>query len=239
MSKPLVFTLARIENLIHQMDFDPFKIEGRIITNTSLVERKNLEETLSILNDTIKSGLTVCPLVKIEENGKFARIYTACSLTLDGILMKQGIPVKPKGGGIIEVIEREPIRFTEMLMYWATTIDPIDLLICQDLTAITQMMRTGNGRILGNLQEAPMLARTKIEEILSILADAEFSGVLELGEPNKKVLGISVERDHLGIALVGGTNLVAAAMESGIEIETESISGLTDVGEMKRIDEFI
>jgi repressor of nif and glnA expression len=53
------------------------------------------------------------------------------------------------------------------------------------------------------------------------------------------VLGVSVERDHAGIALVGGTNLVAAARECGVEMEHESISDLTDVSEMKHIDEMI
>jgi repressor of nif and glnA expression len=126
-----------------------------------------------------------------------------------------------------------------MLMYWATTIDPIDILMAQDLTGITGMMRTGNGRILGNLQEAPMLARDRIEEVLDSLASADFAGVLDLGEPNMEVLGISVERDHLGIALVGGTNLVAAAMEDGIDIQNESISGLTEISEMKHIEELV
>ncbi|HPS91025.1 MAG TPA: NrpR regulatory domain-containing protein, partial [Methanothrix sp.] len=128
---------------------------------------------------------------------------------------------------------------TDMLMYWATTIDPIDVLTAQELTDITGMMRTGNGRILGNLQEAPMLAREKIEEVLERLTSAEFTGVLELSEPNMNVLGVSVERDHMGIALVGGTNLVAAAQECGINITHESISGLTDIVEMKHIEELI
>ncbi len=131
------------------------------------------------------------------------------------------------------------MRFIDMLMYWATTIDPIDILISQELTDVTGMMRTGNGRVLGNLQEAPMLARERIEEVLDFLAQAEFAGILELGEPNADVLGVSVERDHLGVALVGGTNLVAAAMEEGIDIKNESISDLTDISEMKHLDEII
>jgi repressor of nif and glnA expression len=104
---------------------------------------------------------------------------------------------------------------------------------------ITGMMRTGNGRILGNLHEAPMLARDRIEGVLELLASGGFAGVLELGEPNMNVLGISVERDHVGIALVGGTNLVAAARECNIEVEHESISDLTDVSHMKHIEELI
>jgi repressor of nif and glnA expression len=236
---PLIFALARIENLMHQVTFDPARMKGKIITNTSVVRQEDLDAILGVFSDTISSGLAVCPIIKIEDLGTRVQIRTACSLTIDGVLLKHGIPVRPKGGGIIEVIDREPTRFTDMLMYWATTIDPIDILIAQELTGITGMMRTGNGRILGNLQEAPMLARDRIEEVLDNMAAAEFAGVLDLGEPNMDVLGISVERDHLGIALVGGTNLVAAAMELGIEVKNESISGLTDVSEMKHIEELV
>jgi repressor of nif and glnA expression len=214
-------------------------MKGKIITNTSLVEKQYLNEALSVFFDVIQSGLSVSPLIMLAEEKELVKIKTACSLTISGVLLKSGIPVRPKGGGLIEVIEREPVRFTDMLMYWATTIDPIDVLTSQELTDITGMMRTGNGRILGNLQEAPMLAREKIEEVLERLTSAEFTGVLELSEPNMNVLGVSVERDHMGIALVGGTNLVAAARECGITIRHESISGLTDIAEMRHIEELI
>ncbi len=238
-SQPLIFTLARIENLMQQVSFDPSRMKGRIITNTTLVRKDVLSETLDIFYDTIQSGLAVCPMIKVEEDGRYTRIKTACSLTIDGVLLKNGIPVRPKGGGIIEVVDREPSRFTEIIMYWATTIDPIDMLTAQGLTDITGMMRTGNGRILGNIQEAPMLARDCIEEVLDHLAGAGFMGVLELGEPNMNVLGVSVERDHLGVALVGGTNLVAAARECGIDVDHESISDLTEISEMRHVEELI
>jgi len=55
--------------------------------------------------------------------------------------------------------------------------------------------------------------------VLELLASGGFAGVLELGERICTSLGISVERDHVGIALVGGTNLVAAARECNIEVE--------------------
>lgn len=238
-SKPIIFTLAKIENLMQQVSFDPLTMKGSIITNTTVVANEVLGDVLNVFSDTIQSGLAVCPMIRIEEHGAHTRIKTACSLTIDGILLKSGIPIRPKGGGLIEVADREPLRFTDMIMYWATTIDPIDILTAQELTDITGMMRTGNGRILGNLQEAPMLAREKIEEVLDDLAAAEFTGVLELGEPNMNVLGVSVERDHLGIALVGGTNLVAAARECGLEVEHESISDLTDISDMRHIEEML
>jgi len=237
--QPLVFTLARIENLMHQVSFDPAEMKGKIITNTTRVKKDVRDETLAVFYDTINSGLSVSPMIKVAEGKRLVKIKTACSLTLCGVLLKHGIPVHPRGGGLVEVVEREPTRFTDMLMYWATTVDPIDVLTAQGLMDINGMMRTGNGRILGNLHEAPMLSRDKIEDVLDTLARAGFAGVLELGQPNMNVLGVSVERDHVGLALVGGTNLVAAARECEIEVVHESISDLTDIAEMKHIEELL
>lgn len=236
---PLVFTLSRIENLMHQVSFDPDQMSGSIITNTTRVDKKHLQETIAVFFDAISAGLAVSPLIMVEEEERWIKLKTACSLTVSGVMLKHGIPVRPKGGGLIEVVGRKPTRFTDMLMYWATTVDPIDLLTAQGMTDIAGMMRTGNGRILGNLQEAPFLARERIEELLEQLSAADFAGILELGDPNMDVLGVSVERDHVGIALVGGTNLVAAAQEAGIPVEHESISDLTEVSLMNHIDELI
>jgi repressor of nif and glnA expression len=237
--KPLVFSLSRIENLMHKVSFDPRRMEGKIITNTSLVDLEMLDPTLLIFRDVMESGLAVSPYLKLETLGTKAKIMSTCSITVSGVLLKAGVPIRPKGGGVIEVIDREPVRFTDMLMYWATTIDPIDVLISQELTSVVEMMETGSGRILGNLQEAPMLAGERIEEKLEDLAEAGFSGVLDLGDPNVNVLGVSVERDHVGISLVGGTNIIAAAMSRGIRIKTESISDLTEVGEMTHIEDLV
>jgi len=237
--QPLVFTLARIENLMHQVSFDPAGMKGKIITNTTRVRKEALDETLAVFYNTINSGLAVSPMIKVIEGERRIKIKTACSLTLCAVMLKHGIPVHPKGGGLVEVVEREPTRFTDMLMYWATTVDPIDVLTAQGLMNITGMMRTGNGRILGNLHEAPMLARDKIEDVLEALAQAGFAGVLELGQPNMNVLGVSVERDHVGLALVGGTNLMAAAKECQIDVMHESISDLTDISELKHIEELL
>lgn len=237
--RPLAFALSRIENLMYQVTFDPLRMEGDIITNTTLVDLKMLDATLRIFRDVMESGLSVSPYLKVETQRSRAKIFSACSITVSGVLLKAKVPVRPKGGGVIEVIDRQPVRFTDMLMYWATTIDPIDVLISQELTSVLEMMRTGSGRILGNLQEAPMLAVERIEERLELLAEAGFSGVLDLGEPNMNVLGVSVERDHVGLSLVGGTNIVAAALSHGIVLETESISGLTEIGEMTHIEDLV
>ena len=173
---------------MHLVSFDPTEMKGKIIANTTRVNRDALDEILAVFYDTINSGRAVSPMIRVTEGKRLAKIKTACSLlpaacslTLCDLLLKHGIPVHPRGGGLVERVEREPTRFTDMLMYWATTVDPIDVLTAQGLMDITGMMRTGNGRIVDNLHEAAMIARDRIEEVLEILALGGFTGVMELG----------------------------------------------------------
>ena len=62
--------------------------------------------------------------------------------------------------------------------------------------------------------------------------DIGFKGILEVGEPNSDLLEMPVNRGHVGVAIIGGINSMAAVKESGIEIQTNAISGLANVRDM-------
>ncbi|MCK7508972.1 MAG: DUF128 domain-containing protein [Desulfobacterales bacterium] len=71
------------------------EMRGRIITNTTRVDKKNLQETLAVFFDVISAGLAVSPLIMMEEEGRRIKLKTACSLTISGVMLKHGIPVRP------------------------------------------------------------------------------------------------------------------------------------------------
>jgi len=155
---------------MHQVSFDPAEMKGKIITNTSYVKKEHLDETLSVFYDAIHSGLAVSPMIEVLEEERSIKIkdrlqpyhlwrspqawHTGAS--------QRWRPDRSGGARAYQVH-----RHAHVL---ATTIDPIDILTAQGLMNITGMMRTGNGRILGNLHEAPMLARDRIEGVLELLA---------------------------------------------------------------------
>jgi len=243
----IMFIISRIENMMYEVTFDPVKRKGNIIVNISIVNKSDLKKVLALIKQAVHSGLSVSPYIKMLEpgekignvkieNGKIG-IATACSITIDGVLLKAGIPVKPKFGGVVEIHDGSPLRFTDILTYDSTTIDPLDVLMSQELTSVTGMINTGSGKILANLREAPMAARDKIEQVLDSLVEAGFSCILEVGEPNNDVLGIQVGRDKLGIVVIGGTNPMALVQEHNIEINTQEMSVLLDIEEMVHIDE--
>lgn len=233
--------------MMYEVTFDPAQRKGKIIANISIVNENDLDRVLKLFRQAMHSGLAVSPYIKIIRSGeKFgnieiekgkAGIATVCSITIDGVLLKAGIPVKPKFGGVVEIHDGSPLRFTDILSYDSTTIDPLDVLMSQELTSVTEMMNTGSGKILANLREAPMAARDRIEQVLDSIVEAGFSCILEVGEPNSDILGVQVGRDKIGIAVIGGTNPMAVVQEHDIEINTQEMSILLDIEEMKHIDE--
>lgn len=243
----IMFIISRIESMMYEVTFDPLQRKGIIIANISIVDEADFKKVLDLIRQAVHSGLSVSPYIKIIrpgekvgnlkiEKGKTG-IATACSITIDGVLLKSGVPVKPKFGGVVEIHDGSPLRFTDILTYESTTIDPLDVLMSQELTSVTEMVNTGSGKILANLREAPMAARDRIEQVLDSLVEAGFSCILEVGEPNSDILGVQVGRDKLGIAVIGGTNPMALVQEHGIDINTQEMSILLDIGEMAHIDE--
>jgi repressor of nif and glnA expression len=245
----IVFTLSNIEELIYGVSFDPSTGSGRIVINISLIDSKDVNNILPIFRDVMLSGLTVSPLAKMLLSGESVNdfvipygkcgIATVCSITVDGILLKQGIPVKPRFGGLVEVKDGNPVRFTDLVRYDSTTIDPMEILMSQSLTSVSDMLTIGSGKILANLREITMNARNRVEETLDGLVSVGFSGILEVGEPNTDVLGVSVERDHFGVVVVGGTNPMAVAQEQGFNVDTHAMSSLMAVDEMVPIDRLV
>ena len=231
------FTISRIRDLIYGVTFDPKTKSGKVIVNISSINEDDLRETLNIFSKTLSGGFSISPYIKTEPlgNGGEIAIYTICSMTIDGVLLKHGIPTNPRGGGIIQVTKERPIRFTDFLDYKSTTIDPLEILMSQQLTSVTKAIETGSGKILANIREIPLVAKEYAEQVLDELGKADIDGVIKIGEPNSDALGLSVGRDHIGIVVLGGTNPLAAILEAGINVRTRAISDLMDISELGKM----
>jgi len=107
------------------------------------------------------------------------------------LLIRRGIPVNPIGGGVVEIENRTPIRFTHIILYEHTTIDPLQVLISQKTTSVTDVMRKGSGNMLANIREFHMEAEPLVGIVLDELESSSYSGILEVGMPN---LPFSVSR---------------------------------------------
>ncbi len=248
MNLPLKFVNNNIEDYAIQVTFDPVAGEGNIVYNLSLIKSEDLDFAISVLKDAHKTGVSVSGLVKFFASGEMVSDYripkgctgicTMCSITFDGLLIRRGVPVNPIGGGVVEIENRAPIRFTHIILYEHTTIDPLQVLISQKTTSVTDVMRRGSGNILANIREFHMEAEPLVGIVLDELSSSSYSGILEVGMPNLPLLGVPVSPQYVAIAAVGGTNPMAAIREGGRWVQTQAMKGLMDIREMEEIRTF-
>lgn len=248
MARPVRFLNHVIEDFAMQVTFDPVAGTGTVVHNLSLIKNEDLEFAVRILKDASRSGVSVSGLVKFHPAGeevgtsvipeRYTGISTICSSTFDCLLIRRGIPINPIGGGVVEIDDRTPVRFTHMILYEHTTIDPLHVLMSQKTTSVTNVMRQGNGTILANMREFHMEAETHVGQVLDDLSSTHFSGILDVGMPNVPLLGVPVSPQYIGIAAVGGTNAMAAIRESGRWVQVQAMKGLIDITSMADIRTF-
>jgi repressor of nif and glnA expression len=83
-----------------------------------------------------------------------------------------------------------------------------------------------------------MEAEQLLGEVLDELTAIGFTGILDVGAPNVPLLGVPVSPQYLGVAMVGGTNPMAAVRETGRQVVTRALKGLIDIQEMGYLDDY-
>ena len=236
------FILERIELLAFRTTFDVAKRTGLVAINTSLLEENKLKKALSAMKDAIEADLCVSRLMAVghagEKLGDVAipkgkvGIATPCAATINGVLLKAGIPIESRFGGVLEIENSKPKRFVAIIYYSGTSLDPSEQYIRAKMTRVGDAARTGRGRILANFREAPAAARLVIQEVASGLREAGIGGVYVMGNTSEPVCQIAVGLNRIGLVLLGGLNPIAAAAEAGIEIESVAESGMIDYSQL-------
>ncbi|RQD82730.1 MAG: DUF128 domain-containing protein [Methanocalculus sp. MSAO_Arc2] len=248
MDPPLKFIHNQIVEYSMQVTYNPPENEGTVVYNLFLIPEEEEEYAIKTLKTVSSAGIMVGNMVRFLKSGESIDeliipeekigICTICSITLDGIMLRRGIATNPIGGGVIEVEANHPRRFTHIILYDATTFDPLQVLAAQDLTSVMRVMREGSGTILGNIRECHMEAESRLGELLDECVGSHFSGILDVGMPNTPLLGVSVSSQYLGVAAVGGTNPFAAMKEEGRPVTTLAIKGVMDCNLMDPITDF-
>ncbi|MFC1916611.1 DUF128 domain-containing protein [Chloroflexota bacterium] len=237
------FIIEKLELLTFRTTFDPQTSTGQIPINTSLIDKDDFKKAVAVMSDIFKAGLCVSELVAIASegeklgsvvvpNGKIG-MATVCSIVINGILLKAGIPISSRFGGVLEIRDGKPRRFVAIINYAGTSLDPSEQYIRSRMTSVGEAARTGNGRILANFRELPAPARAITEEKIALLKEAGINGVYILGNTSEPICQITVSLNRVGIVLLGGLNPLSAAVEAGIEIENIGESGLIDFQQLQ------
>ncbi len=235
--------IERIAALAFETTFDPEKRTGEVIINTSLFPKHKFKDALSAMKEAYTAELTVSHMVAVAEEGeKLGDVIvpegqmglgTICSATINGILLKAGIPMDSRFGGILEFRNTVPRRFVAIIHYAGSSLDPSLAYIRAHMTAVRDAAIKGDGMVLANFREIPASAKPVAEDILAKATDAGIGGVVIMGYTSQPVCQIPVGLNKVGVILYGGLNAVAAAEEAGIEAENIANSGTIDFARLQ------
>ena len=159
-------------------------------------------------------------------------IGTVCGITLNGVFRSAGIPVTAKFGGLLELQDKRATRFTQIIHYDGTTLDPIEIFIKGQMTRVYDAATTGTGTIGASFREMPAAALPKAKEIVADLERVGLCSVLLIGEAGRPLLDVPVSPGRVGAIVSAGLNPIAAVEEQGIPTESFAMSTLCDFKEL-------
>jgi repressor of nif and glnA expression len=233
----------KLELLAYLTTFDPVKRAGQLAINTSIIGKNQFKKALAAMKDAFRAGLRVSDLVATAGEGeKLGAVVvpegktgfaTVCSASINGVMLKAGVPTEFRFGGVLEIKDKQPKRFVALTEYAATSTDPSEQFIQARMTSVGQAARSGSGKILGVFRTIPAPAREVVEEIAARLLAAGIGGVYAIGNTSESLCQIPVALNRVGLIQLGGLNPVAAAVEAGIEIENIAESGMIDFSQLK------
>ncbi len=232
------FLSSKIDEMTFRMTFNPETAEGTVLVNLSLVEKRYRDALGDKISPVFSSGLAHGSLMALIDEGEsigesviprgMVGLGTVCSITFNGALIQAGIPVTSVFGGLLEIHDKAPDRFTAVIKYDGTSLDPLEIYITSGMTSTAEAARNGNGLIGASFREIPSSARDRVKETDARLKGRGLGGFLKMGYSSQALLDIPVGDGRTGLVIAGGLNAVAPLVEDGITIDSKALSGLID-----------
>jgi len=229
------FLSAKIDQMTFSMDFDLETLEGSLIVNISLIKLHDLIPACPLIKRVYEKGFSMGELISLFEPGDrvgemiipsgYIGVGTVCSITLNGVLLAQKIPVNSRFGGLLEIQEHKPVRFVSIINYDGTSLDPLEIFIKSGMTDYLGATGDGNGLIGAGFREMPSATRDTVQVIADRLSKVGLGGFMQIGMPNQDVSEIPVSEGNIGAVVIGGLNPIAILEEAGFEIHSRALSG--------------
>jgi len=235
-SEKVGFVISKIETLSYLTTLNLGTMEGNVILNISYFPEERIRAARGLLSDIFSSPFVMSDRLVIKRGREkigdaliprgMVGIGTVCSVTINGIFLKAGIPVTSRFGGVLEISEGEPVRFLSLISYEGSSLDPLEIFIRSKMTDVIGAVKNHSGKVLASFREIPVVCLDEAKRLSKKMAGHGIGGILLIGEPNRPLLEIPVGIDKVGMVIVGGLNPVAAIEESGIPTESKAMSTL-------------
>lgn len=238
--------LSKIEMQAFKTNFNWKTKSGSIPVNISLYPKEKFGKALTAMAPVFKVGLCAGDRVAVAREGETIGDFivpegkiglaTVCSVLMNGVLLKAGIPMDSRFGGILQIRNKQPRRFVELIHYSGSSLDPSEVFIRGKMTSVRKAAREGNGKILANFREIPAICRPIVEEAIAGMNQAGLGTIALMGSTSEPVCEIPVELNKIGMILIGGMNPIAAAEEAGIEAENQAMSATVDYQDLIKFE---
>lgn len=241
------FVAARVDDLTYGMNFRLRQAKGEVVVNLSMVEASRMAEAAGIIGEVFSAGLSmgrrllvVPPGARLGRQvagpGQYA-VATICSVSVNGVLLAEGIPTTNRFGGLLQFVAGRPARFTQIINYDGTTLDPLEIFIKGQMTSVLAAARVGEGVIGASFREIPAGAASLARRLGARMEKAGLGGILLLGRPGQPLLEIPVSSGRVGMVVVGGLNPLAAVEEAGIPTGNRAMGTLMPFEQLKPFGE--
>lgn len=247
-SEKVGIVASRVDNLAYRMSFRSTLNTGTVVLNISLIRPEHLNRSLNEMKLVFRQNLAISSRIMVARPGEliagtvvpaeYVAIGTVCSVTVSGALLHEGIPVRSRFGGLLEVRDRIPTRFVELIEYAGSTLDPLEVFIQANMTRVRDVVLTGSGILCAGFREIPTAALEDVRAIGKRMQRVGLGGIMELGVPHQPVLGVPVSAGHAGLIVYGGLNPIAALRESGIPVVIKSLAGLEQYSSLRTIEDY-
>lgn len=238
--------IHKVDALSYRTNFDLATQKGDIILNVSFIPKDRFSESLEIMKEVCEAKLTVTDLVVIAQEGEeignsivpenTVALGTVCAVTINGILLSHRVPIYSKFGGIVQVENAEtPLRFTEVIYYDGTSLDPAEIFIKSKMTEVLNAARGGLGKVLAGFREFPVACFDVVGEVVAKLEQIGLEGIIAIGKPNQPLLEIPVSTGCVGMVVLAGLNPLAAVEEAGIETDNNALSTMMEFAKLKSL----
>jgi len=232
------FLSSKIDDMTYRMTYNYHTGEGKVLVNISLIEKKDLLAAVRMIVPYLKTRFSTGEMITLFHEGEnlgeivipqgYVGIGTVCSITLNGILLSSGVPVMSLFGGLLEVVNGKAERFTALIKYEGTSLDPLEIYIKSGMTNCSGIIEDGSGQVGASFREIPASSRDYVVSINEEIKKIGLGGFIEIGYPGQSLLDIPVAHERCGIVVAGGLNSVSVAHEGGIEVISKALSGLVE-----------
>ncbi len=232
------FVNSRIDDLACRSDLDLAARRGKLVINVTFFPLEQERRAVEAMRAAFKAGFCLSDLAlragpgervgDLEVPAGMAGWGTVCSVTLNAVFLRHGIPVESSFGGLLEIREGRPVRFTEIISYAGSSLDPIEIFIKGKMTSVHAAAVNSNGRVCASFRLIPASALQHATEVRERMREARLGEMILLGRPGQPLMEVPTGKDRVGLVVAGGLNPPAAAEEMGVDTFSRAMATLVD-----------